>query len=109
MSLPHASSGDVMDVRPLGARLERTVSNALFKTDGLEVMRLVLATGKSFPEHTVTGEVTIQCLEGEVELDAHQKRQVLHAGEMAYLAGGVPHALHALVEASLLITIVLKK
>lgn len=108
MALPHANSGDLIDVRPLGTRLEGTVSNAMFKTDNLEVMRVVLAAGKSMPEHTLPGEVTIQCLEGQVELDAHQKRQMLNAGEMVYLAGGVPHALHARTGASLLVTILLK-
>ena len=39
---------------------------ALFKTEELEVIRLVLAAGKSLPPHKVPGEITIQCLEGRI-------------------------------------------
>jgi quercetin dioxygenase-like cupin family protein len=113
MSLPHASPGQPIDVRPLGTRLEAAVSSALFKSEQLEVMRLVLPRGKSQPEHEVDGESTIQCLEGEVEVEIRQdvqsKRQLLQAGEMMYLEGGAPHALHARSDTSVLVTIVLKR
>jgi quercetin dioxygenase-like cupin family protein len=76
-------------------------------------MRLVLPAGKTMPQHWVEGEVTIQCLEGSIELDAQQNgrelKQVLHAGELVYLAGGVPHSLRALENASVLMTILLHR
>jgi quercetin dioxygenase-like cupin family protein len=107
MSLPHATSGDLINIRPLGEKLKESVSTALLKTAHLEVMRLVLATGKLFPEHKVEGEVTIQCIEGVIELHAHQKTQILLAGDMVYLAGGEPHSLLAKEDASVLLTILL--
>ena len=45
MALQHASSGDVIDVRPYGARIDGAQSIALFKSTQLEVMRLVLPAG----------------------------------------------------------------
>ncbi len=76
MAIPHAQSGQVIDVRPLGPSLadERTV--ALFKTDDLEVMRLVLTAGKSLPPHKVAGEITIQCIEGKNRCHLERRKQV---------------------------------
>jgi quercetin dioxygenase-like cupin family protein len=108
MALPHATSGQLIDVRPIGEHITAAISNALFKTEHLELMRLVLPTGKTMPEHAVPGELTIQCLEGVVELHAHQKTQVLLAGDLVYLAGGEPHALRARENASVLLTLLLK-
>lgn len=108
MALPHAASGQLIDVRPLGTKMTEAVSHALFKVEHLELIRLVLPRGKGMPEHAVAGAVTIQCLEGSIELHAHQKVQALQAGELVYLAGGEPHALHALEDASVLLTILLE-
>lgn len=107
MALPHATSGQVIDIRPLGPRIAEAVSNAIFKTPQLELMRLVMPRGKSMPEHSVPGAVTIQCLEGVIELQAHQQTQTVKAGELVYLEGGEPHALHALEDSSVLVTLLL--
>lgn len=108
MALPHATSGQLIDIRPLGTRISSSVSNALFKTPQLELMRLVLPCGKGMPEHAVPGAVTIQCLEGAIELHAHQSTQTLRAGELVYLAGGERHSLHALEDSSVLLTLLLQ-
>jgi len=105
MALPHATSGQLIDILPLGPRMEETHSNALFKTSQLELMRLVLPRGKGLPEHTVPGAVTIQCIEGEIELQAHGKSQTMQPGQLVYLAGGEPHSLHAFQDASVLLTL----
>lgn len=107
MALPHATSGQLIDVRPLGTRMTECMSHALFKTQKLELIRLVLPSGKGMPEHAVSGAVTIQCLEGAIELQAHQTTQTIRAGELVYLAGGEPHSLRATEDASVLLTIVL--
>ena len=106
MALPHAESGQMIDISPLGSRLRSTVSTALFKADDLEVMRLVLLAGKGIPPHKVAGEVTIQCIEGVVEVSSSQV-QTLDAGKMLYLRGDEVHSLRALEDASVLLTIFL--
>lgn len=108
MALTHAASGDIVEVGPLGNILPNSISTALFKSAALEVIRMVLPAGRRVPEHRVPGELTLQCIEGTVELDAHQKTQTLHAGKLVRLAGNIPHALHALEDTSLLLTISLK-
>jgi quercetin dioxygenase-like cupin family protein len=109
MSLPHANSGDVISVAPLGEKFQGSVSTAFLKTAHLELMRLVLPAGKSMPEHWVEGEVTLQCLEGAFDLEAHGKRQTVHTSELVYLGPKVPHALHALENTSVLMTVLLNQ
>lgn len=109
MSLPHAVSGQVINIRPLSGKLKESVSTALFKASELEVMRLVLEAGKEIPEHRVTGEITIHCLEGAIELHAHGRAQPLRQGEMIYLAGNEPYSIRTLEDASVLMTVSLKR
>lgn len=108
MALPHADSGQIIDISPLGARLRSTVSTALFKADDLEVMRLVLLAGREMPPHKVSGEVTIQCIEGVVEVSSKKVCQ-LDAGKMLYLRGDEVHSLRAIEDASVLLTIFLDR
>lgn len=109
MAKPHAASGDLIDVRPLGARLRESISTTLVRADHLEVFRFVLPAGKAAADHRAAGTITIQCLEGVVELVSHGKTQVLHAGHLVYLADAEPHAVTALEDASLLITMLLRR
>lgn len=108
MSLHHASSGEVIDLRALGAELDGP-STALVRTDDLEVMRLVLPSGRSVPQHRVSGEITLQCLEGAVEVQAGDDALVLDAGKLVYLASNIPYALRALQDSSLLMTLLRKE
>lgn len=108
MALQRPVSGELIDIRPLRDRLADTPSTALVRTDDFEVMRMVLPAGKSVPQHHVPGELTIQCLEGTVELQAHGKTQALRAGDLVYLECDVPHALYALENAAILVTMLRK-
>jgi quercetin dioxygenase-like cupin family protein len=109
MSLPHAVSGQVINIRPLSGKLKESVSTALFKASELEVMRLVLEAGKEISEHRVAGEITIHCLEGAIELHAHGRVQTLRQGEMIYLSVNEPYSIRALEDASVLMTVALKR
>ena len=109
MSLPHANSGQVINIRPLSGKLKESISTALFKASELEVMRLVLESGKEISEHSVAGEITIHCLEGAVELHAHGRDQTLRHGEMVYLSPNQPYSIRALDDASVLMTVSLKR
>lgn len=108
MALPHAQSGQIVSVRPLGDRLQDTVSAAILKAGQLEVMRVVLPVGKSMKEHQVPGEATVQCIEGVVEFVTEDGVMHLHPGDFVHLAPRALHALTAVEDASLLVTICLK-
>lgn len=109
MAIPHASPGQAIEVRPLGPRLPQEKTVALFKSGDLEVMRLVLLAGKSLPPHRVPGEITVQCIEGVIDITAEGRSHLLQAGQMLYLAGGVTHGVTALQDASALVTVALRK
>ena len=107
MAIPHANPGQVIDVRPLGAAIQTSVTTTLVKTDRLEVIRLLLPAGKEIPPHKVPGDITVQCLEGRVAFSSRDATQELQAGQMCYLAGGTEHAVKGLEDASVLVTILL--
>jgi quercetin dioxygenase-like cupin family protein len=109
MAIEHALSGQAIDVQPLGSRLSTEKTTALFKSNDLEVMRLVLLAGKSLPPHKVPGEITIQCVEGALDVTVEGKSHVLPAGHLLYLSGSVLHGVTALEDASALVTVALKK
>jgi quercetin dioxygenase-like cupin family protein len=73
----------------------------------MELIRLVLPKEKPLPEHSVEGEMTLLCLEGEIAFDAHGRTTILHPNDMVYLAGGEPHAVRANKDAVALMTVLL--
>ncbi|MCC7059496.1 MAG: cupin [Burkholderiaceae bacterium] len=106
MALPHATSGDVVEVRNPAEQIADAPSTAIVRDGHIEVMRLLLPAGKSLPEHAVPGPMTLHCLEGVVDVRAHGASRPMRAGELMYLAGGAAHALHALEDAFVLATVV---
>lgn len=109
MSIPHSLPGEIIDISPFAAHFESAASSTLIRENHLEVFRFVLAAGKATPEHTAAGAITIQCIEGEVELIIGEDRKILKANSLTYLSDGEPHTLKALSNASLLITILLHR
>jgi len=108
MAIPHAQPADAIDVRPLGHRIAQEKTVALFKSRDLELMRVVLLAGNSLPPHKVPGEITIQCVEGRIDVTAGGASHVLEAGQLLYLAGDTPHGVTALESSSFLVTIALR-
>ena len=108
MAIPHAKSGDVIDLRPLGLALSDTKTATLVKSDAVEVLRLIVPANKDIAPHKTKGEVTIQCLEGSVGVLVNGATQVLDAGQLMYLPPGELHSVRGIVDASLLVTILLR-
>ncbi|MCG5073428.1 cupin domain-containing protein [Paraburkholderia tagetis] len=105
MAIAHATPGEVFDVRPLGGTLKDAKSTTLIRSAQLEVIRLVLPAGKQLPEHSVPGEITVQCVEGVIRFFVSGEPLTMQAGEMLLLGAGEPHALEALDDASVIVTI----
>ena len=108
MALQHAASGERIPLKRGDDDIAYFTSVALAKTENMELIRLVLPKDRAMPEHMVDGEMTLQCLEGEIVCDAGEKNTVLQPGEMLYLLGGVPHSVRATVDSVALLTILLK-
>jgi quercetin dioxygenase-like cupin family protein len=109
MALPHAQHLDVINVSPLGEALNGTVSTSLIKTDRLQLLHLVLAPHQDLPQHHVSDECTIQCLEGTVEVVTGSGVRRLQAGNVIVLPAGQQHGLRARTEAAVLMTLLLDK
>lgn len=109
MAKKHAASGEIVDVAPLGQALANTPSSTLVRAEHFEVFRMVLPAGKATPMHEASGLITIQCLEGRVELEAHGRTQALKAGQLVYLSDAEPHAVRGIEDSALLVTVVLHR
>ena len=107
MAIHHALSGELINIRPLGSAITTVRTATLYKTQHLEVFRMILLAGKEMPEHEVVGELTVQCLEGSVEFSIGSTRDVMRPGDLKCLAGGVSHALRAMEDSSILVTLLL--
>jgi quercetin dioxygenase-like cupin family protein len=107
MALQHAASGERIALQRGDDDIAHFTSVALVKTEHMELIRLVLPKDKPLPEHRVEGEMTLQCLEGEIAVDAHGRATILHPNEMLFLAGGEPHTVRANRDAVALLTILL--
>ena len=91
MAIPHAKSGEVIDVRPLGSALAQDRTTTLVKTMTLGIIRLVIPSGKDIPGHQAHGEITVQCLESRVACTVGNTRRDLEAGQLLYLPSEEPH------------------
>lgn len=108
MSIQHARSGEVVPLM-LGPALSDSKSTTLVKTVDLELIRLILPAGKEIPSHKAPGEITVQCLEGRVAFTTAGKMQELAPGQLLYLQASEPHAVKAIENSSLLVTLLLGK
>ena len=70
MALPHLPPGDIAPLALPAQALTQTASHALFKTAGMQVMRIVLPKGHALPEHSAPGPITMQCLQGALQVQA---------------------------------------
>jgi len=108
MAISHAKPGDVVDVQPFGTALATAKTCSLFKTENLEVIRLVMSANKVLAEHKAPGEIIVQCLEGKIAFTALGKTQELKAGQLLYLPAAVSHSVRCVEDASFLLTILLR-
>lgn len=104
MALKHAEPGEVIDVSPYGASLATTKTTTLFKTGQVEVIRIVMHSGKVIPEHEAPSEIVVQCLEGRIAFTASGTTAELGSGQLLYLKAEEPHAVRCLEDASFLVT-----
>ncbi len=105
MALHHAKSREIVDLQPLGPKLKDAKSAAIIKSDHFEAIRLIVRAGAEIPPHEVSGNITLHCLEGRIELGLDDSAIELKANEWVYLDGGEPHSVKGIEESSLLLTI----
>ncbi|NNE00883.1 MAG: cupin domain-containing protein [Pirellulaceae bacterium] len=107
MSTQEANPGGVIDVQPLGNAFAQSKTQTLLNTQQMKLVRLVMPAGKQIPQHKAPGEITVQCIEGEIEFTAMGETTRLSAGQLLHLAAGEPHSLESQVDSSVLVTMAL--
>lgn len=103
-SLP-AQPGQPIDLALPPEAMGGAATQALLKTQALELIRLVLPQGKAVPPRTVRGELTVHCLEGELVLAFDGAACHLGPGQLVLLPAGTEHAIHAASDAVALLTV----
>lgn len=76
----------------------------LFKTDNLTTVLICMHTGSRIGENTIDGTVTLQVVEGEVELTANEDVLTIHTGQIVMLHHDVTHSILATEETVMLLT-----
>jgi quercetin dioxygenase-like cupin family protein len=98
MSYAVARPGEVIDLRTSSA-------GTLVQTSEWKIVRLALRAGQRIPTHVAPGELALMCLEGQITLYACGKTQDVPADHLTILAAGEPHAIKAIEDSSVLLTI----
>ena len=105
MAIHHASSGELINIRPLNGELASAITKALYKLDRLEIFRTILLAGRKVPPHRMAGEITVYCVEGHVEFTFGETNRSMRGGDLLCLAGSETHALKAVEDSSVVVTI----
>ena len=72
----------------------------------MELLRLVLPTGKSIATHKVSAPLVVHCISGEIEFTAISATHELEQGDLLHLTAAEPHSVTALENAVVLLTII---
>ena len=102
MAIHHSRSGEISCLASVDDPITRTV--ALARTPSFEAVHLVMRAGESIPSHHVAGTITLYCVAGHVRFTGGSPPE-LWAGDWLFLDPGTPHALEAVTDSSLLLTI----
>ncbi|HXG41486.1 MAG TPA: cupin domain-containing protein [Dehalococcoidia bacterium] len=79
----------------------------LLKQETVSVVLTVLRAGGDIAEHDTSGIALVQVLDGRVRLRAGSEERELVVGDLASIGPGVPHHIHALEDAAILVTVAL--
>jgi quercetin dioxygenase-like cupin family protein len=84
----------------------RRGAKTLVKNDALRIVLVALSSGMRLDEHKAEGAITVSVAEGSVRFTASGEETVLATGALLTLASGIPHAVEALEESALVVTVV---
>ncbi len=105
MALEHAAPGQAVDLSAFGEKIKDARTTAIVKSESFEAIRLVVHAGTEIPPHSVSGRMTLHCLEGKVVLGLPDDEVELDAGAWLYLDRGEVHSVKGILDSSLLLTI----
>jgi quercetin dioxygenase-like cupin family protein len=119
MSRPHPGTERSLDAPVLRFKLDEELDRlkgesdwvggkrtiTLAKLGGLRVVLIALRPGATLDEHVAAGAVTIQVLDGNVDVSVGGEARRLGAGELLAMEPALPHAVRAEGAAAFLLTL----
>jgi len=90
------------ELRSAPARTAKT----LIKEGPITVTLIGVNPGGSLHAHKADGPITVQVMEGEIELTVGESARALPAGSLLALDGGITHAVHSAHGGVFLLTVV---
>lgn len=105
MALEHVAPCEVANLMTFGTQEREGAMNALVKTGDFEAIVMHLSPSQTIPSHSVDGPLTVQCLNGAVDFSVEGDSRIMRAGDWMFLPGGTAHAVAALEESRVLVTI----
>ena len=81
------------------------VSRTLLRTATTRVVLFGFAEGQELTEHTSTQEALVQILSGECEFSLDGQPHQLKPGDLVFMPAGLPHAVKATTQFSMLLTL----
>lgn len=81
------------------------VSRTLMRAPNGRVVLFGFAEGQELTEHTSTQQALIQILSGECEFSLAGKPHFMKSGDLLYMPPGLPHAVKATRQFSMLLTL----
>ncbi|QEF97779.1 hypothetical protein Mal15_18230 [Stieleria maiorica] len=107
MSIPHAAPGVPVNLRTQGDALAGKQSRAFIKTESFEVIRMVVSKGDEVcHNHKVDGPITIQCLDGCINLELDGSRHAVLADQWTYVPAGLRHTISGVEDSVVLLTFI---
>ena len=79
--------------------------SSLVKGDGINVALMLLKKGAKLQEHHTRAPITVQVIEGRINFVAKGKPQLVTAGTIVALDRGIAHAVEAVEESALVLTV----
>jgi len=109
MNQGHVQSGEIIDLELLKEDMDVDASYALIKTEDMEVIRMALPAGKKIEEHSVAGEMSVQCLKGNIQFRLEEGNRSLSADDWMFLERKQPFSYTVNKDTILLVTILFTK
>lgn len=102
MAMHHCRPGEVAHLGPISDTTIQT--SALARTASFEAVHLIVRAGQSIAPHHVAGPITLYCISGHVRFQGATPPD-LRGGDWLFLAPGTLHAVQAVEDSALLLTI----
>ncbi|HEU4564455.1 MAG TPA: cupin domain-containing protein [Gemmatimonadaceae bacterium] len=105
-ALSFAIDEEIRTVRGELAAAHGRSARTLVKDGPLRVTLVAVSPGGELREHRADGPITIQVLDGEIELRTGERSWTLAAGTLFALDAGIPHAVRSARGGIFLLTVV---